>query len=63
MNVQMRLITEDNIINLQLSYSDNIQKLTKNEKITPLQVAEKTNSVLRGNRVGTWISVKYTNRN
>lgn len=53
MNVQMRLITEDNIDQLTtLGYSDNIQKLTKNEKITPLQVAEKTNSVLRGNRVG-----------
>ena len=53
MNVQMRLITEDNVDQLTtLGYSDNIQKLTKNEKITPLQVAEKTNSALRGNRVG-----------
>jgi DNA-directed RNA polymerase II subunit RPB2 len=41
MNVQMRIITEDNIDQLtSMSYSNNISLLTKNEKITPKQIQE-----------------------
>ena len=41
MNVQMRIITEDNVDQLTtVGYSDNIVKLTKNENITPLKVEE-----------------------
>ena len=39
MNVQMRLITEDNIDQLtSMSYSNNISLLTKNEKVTPKEI-------------------------
>jgi DNA-directed RNA polymerase II subunit RPB2 len=41
MNVQMRLITEDNIDQLtSMSYSNNISLLTKNEKVTPKDIKE-----------------------
>lgn len=52
MNVQMRLITEDNIDQVtSLTYSDNIKKLTKNPQINPLKIAEKTNQNLRASKV------------
>ena len=52
MNVQMRLITEDNVDQLtSLTYSDNIQKLTKNKQINPLKIAEKTNQNLQTSKI------------
>ena len=41
MNVQMRVITEDNIDQLtSMSYSDNIEKLTNNQHNTPDQISK-----------------------
>ena len=60
MNVQMRIITEDNIDQLTtMGYSDNIVKLTKNENITPLKVAEKTNSNLKTAKIDPYLDEIY----
>jgi len=41
MNVQMRVITEDNVDQLtSMSYSNNISLLTKNEKVTPKEIQQ-----------------------
>ena len=41
MNVQMRIITEDNVEQLtSMSYSNNISLLTKNEKVIPKEIQE-----------------------
>jgi DNA-directed RNA polymerase II subunit RPB2 len=50
MNIQMRIITEDNIEQLEnLTFSNNINKLTHNVMTTPLSIIENTKQILLKN--------------
>jgi hypothetical protein len=48
MNIQLRIITEDNLHQIEsMSYSDNLQKLTMQSNMTPAKLVEEVQKVLR----------------
>ena len=52
MNVQMRIITEDNIDQVTtMGYSDNISKLLHDKNVNPSNIASRTESNMRATRV------------
>ena len=52
MNVQMRIITEDNIDQVTtMGYSDNISKLLHDKNVKPTNIASRTESNMRATRV------------